>query len=518
MAVRKIFFNGKVLTQDEQLPEATAFIVEDGNFTKVGSDEEILSAKKSDDILIDLNKKFVIPGFNDAHIHIWKVGNLIHGMLDLRGVKSITEMQEMLSAYAAKNPQLNWIQARGFNEADFIEQRMPTKADLDAIPTDKPICVTRTCAHQIIVNTKALELAEIDIHTPVPKGGEMKLLADGTVAGHFTETAIGLIISKIPKYTAAELREMILAAQKQFLQYGITAATDPAVDRDLLQVYKQMDADGELIIRINAIPIRVPDGANKVYPNPEPYHSEHLVVNTVKFFADGGISGKTAALIEPYKNSNEHGVLRLEKNIFRQLAKESQDAGFMLATHAIGDAAIDMVIDVYTSIAPFNDKNLCHRIEHLGLPSHEHLEAMFKYHIAAIMQPIFISELGNNFLNYVPEHYLNYLYPVRSVLDYGVQLALSTDAPVVKSYHPLYNIHAALYRSTNNGITISPQQKITLAEALYAYTMGSAKVTGAHQKMGSITSGKWADFTVLNSFDPHPDQVEQTYIAGNPQL
>ena len=121
----------------------------------------------------------------------------------------------------------------------------------------------------------------------MPSGGEMKLLSDGTVAGHFTETAISLILTKISKYTKAELREMILAAQHQLLQYGVTAATDPAVDRDLLEVYKTMDAAGELKLRINAIPIRVPDGASKVYPNPEHYRSKHLTVNTVKFFADG---------------------------------------------------------------------------------------------------------------------------------------------------------------------------------------------------------------------------------------
>jgi predicted amidohydrolase YtcJ len=515
---KTIFYNGKVLTQDTQLPYATAFIVEQEKISDVGDDDTILSLQLPDDILVDLENNFVIPGFNDAHIHIWKVGNMITHMLDLRGVPSIKKMLTLIQEYADNNSQLSWIQGRGFNEADLLEKRMPTKADLDTLNISKPICLTRTCAHQIVVNEFAMRAAGIQNDTKVPAGGEMKLDADGNPNGHFTETAIGLILSKIPKYTAAELRAMILAAQEQFISYGITAATDPAVDRDLLEVYKQMDAAGELKIRINAVPIRVPDGANKVYPNPEHYYSDHLVVNTVKFFADGGISGKTAALTQPYLNTNEQGVLRLEKNTFHELALESQTAGFQIATHAIGDAAVKMVIDVYSEIAATNHQQLRHRIEHLGLPDADDLERMYQHQITAVMQPIFIKELGNNFILYVPEHFLNRLYPLRSVLDYGIVLALSTDAPVVKNYHPLTNISAAVKRKTNSGKTLAEPQQINLDEAIYAYTMGSAIAGNCADTLGSISKHKFADFIVLDGFDDANNRIKQTYIGGKPCL
>jgi len=512
---RKIFYNGKVLTQDSELPEATAFIVEDGIFTQVGNDEAMLALSSDADELINLHNQFVIPGFNDAHIHIWKVGNLITHMLDLRGVKSIAEMQHKILAYANQNPNLSWIQARGFNEVDFDVPKMPNKLDLDILNLDRPICVTRTCAHQIIVNTKALEIAEINVDTISPNGGEIKYLEDDTLAGHFTETAIGLILRVIPKYTHAELREMVLAAQKQFLTMGITAATDPAVDRDLLEVYKQMDKAGELKIRINAIPIRVPDGALKAYPNPDKYASQHLIVNTVKFFADGGLSGKTAALFHPYKNTNNHGVLRLDEDTFLALAQSSQAAGFRIATHAIGDAAIEMVLNVYDKIAAENVNLINHRIEHLGLPSMEHLAKMQRLNISAVMQPVFISELGNNFINYLNADYLSNLYPVRSVIDSGVLLALSTDAPVVKQYNPIACVMAAMSRKTNSGILIGENQHITLNEALYAYTMGSAIAGGQDNWIGSITKGKFADFLTLTAL-PGTEPIElETYIEGH---
>lgn len=511
---RKIFFNAKVLTQDKMMPEADAFIVEEDKFIAVGDTSAILAQQSADDILIDLEGNYVIPGFNDAHIHIWKVGNLMTNMLDLRGVESIKVMQEKIAAYAEKNPQLSWIQARGFNEANFTEKRFPTKADLDAIGINKPICVTRTCAHQIIVNSIALIISGIDEHTAVPSGGEMKRLPDGTVAGHFTETAISLILTKIPKYTKAELREMILAAQHQLIQYGMTAATDPAVDRDLLEVYKSMDAAGELQLRVNAIPIRVPDGASKVYPNPEHYQSKHLTVNTVKFFADGGLSGKTAALIRPYKNENSFGVLRLSNEQFHQLAAESQQAGFKIATHAIGDAAIKMVLDVYTSISSENTTGLRHRIEHLGFPDQHDLQTMQQLGVIAVMQPLFITELGNNFIQYIDSDYLNHVYPVRDVLNADVTVAFSTDAPVVKQFDPLQTILAAITRKTIQGDVIAGNQSISFQEALYAHTMGSAKAANQESVMGSIEAGKFADFVVLNNLEPKSAKILHTYIAG----
>ncbi|MBK7567845.1 MAG: amidohydrolase [Chitinophagales bacterium] len=506
----KIFFNGKILTQDKQNPKASAFAIKNGKFIAVGDDKNILELKSPQTLLIDLHNKTVLPGFNDAHIHVWKVGNLLTSLLDLRGIKSLGEMQDKLKDYAHNNPQLEWILARGFNEALFPDKKMPDKFDLDKIITDRPVCITRTCAHQIIVNSKALEFCNIVTDTKVPQGGEIKLLPDGSLAGHFTETAIGLILSKIPKYNKIQLREMILAAQDKLIECGITAATDPAVEKDLIEVYKEMDRNGELKIRINIFPIRVPDGINKVYPLPEKYRSDLLNIDTVKFFADGGLSGKTAAMKKPYKNSNESGVLRIEKETFKKLALESQDAGFRIAVHAIGDSAIEMVLNVLEEIAPFNRSKINHRIEHVGFPSQYDLKRMADLNISAVMQPIFIYELGKNFRQNLSEEYLNKIYPVKSIIQRGINVAFSTDAPVVVNFDPLFNINSAMNRIDDRGNKLSADQKVTFEEGVFAYTMGSAIASGYSEKLGSIEINKYADFVVLQD----EQKVYSTFVNG----
>lgn len=511
MVPEKIFFNANILTQDTAQPVASAFAVADGKILAVGDTDSICQLSASNCQLIDLQHATVLPGFNDAHIHIWKVGNLMTYMLDLRGVQSIDEMQQRLSAYAKQNPELPWIQARGFNEVLFPDKRMPNKLDLDAVINDRPVSVIRTCAHQVIVNSKALVTAGISNQTPAPSGGEIKLLSDGTLAGHFTETALGLVMDKIPPFNAEEYRRMILAAQDELLKVGITSASDPAVMPDLLEVYKSMDRNNELKIRVNAIPIRVPDGAIHALALPAHYNTEHLKIDTVKFFSDGGLSGKTAAMKHPYRNSNDQGVLRLTKDFFLPLALEAQENNFRIATHAIGDAAIDMVLEVYHEISSRNNNQISHRIEHLGLPSAANLELMHQLQVSAVMQPIFIYELGKNFRQYLSDEYLSRVYPARSVLNHQINLSLSTDAPVVKDFNPLTGLRAATDRKDSDGNEIAAHEKISIKEAIYGYTMGSAEANGDEQDRGSISPGKWADFIVL---DEDPTKLSASEITN----
>ncbi|MEO6167702.1 MAG: amidohydrolase [Chitinophagales bacterium] len=522
IVAEKIFFNGNILTQDIMQPVVSAFAIAEGKIIGVGDNDSICQMSTPSCQLIDLQNSTVLPGFNDAHIHIWKVGNLITYMLDLRGVQSIDEMQQRLSDYANKNPDLQWIQARGFNEVLFPGKRMPNKLDLDAVISDRPVCVIRTCAHQVIVNSQALATIGISNQTPATPGGEIKLMPDGSLAGHFTETALGLVMDKIPPYNVAQYRRMILAAQDECLKVGITSATDPAVMPDLLEVYKSMDRNKELKIRVNAIPIRVPDGAMRALPLPAHYNTEHLKIDTVKFFSDGGLSGKTAAMKHPYRISNDHGVLRLTKDFFKQLALEAQENNFRIATHAIGDAAIDMVLEVYQEISSRNSNQIRHRIEHLGLPSAANLEMMHQLKVSAVMQPIFIYELGKNFRQYLSDEYLGRVYPARSVLNHQINLSLSTDAPVVKDFNPVTGLRAATDRKDSDGNAIAENEKISIQEAIYGYTMGSATANGDEQNRGSISPGKHADFILfdnnlakLSQQEITPCKLLATYIAGN---
>lgn len=512
--INLIVYNANVLTQDKQLPVAEAFAVTDGKIIAVGTNNEILALQQPNTKLIDANNKTVLPGFIDAHIHIWKVGNLKTFLLDLRGVSSIEEMQDKLSDFIKRNPGNGWIQARGFNEVNMKEQRLPTKEDLDIITTQRPLYIIRTCAHIGIANSKAIELSNITAQTPIPPGGEIRLASDGEPNGIFTETALGVITNNIPVYSSDDYALMIKAAEEELLSYGITAATDPAVMPDLLDSYNKLERENKLRIRINALPIRVPDGSENILPVPAKYFSDKLQVNIVKFFSDGGLSGMTAAMNKPYKNSISTGVLRLTAPFFYPLAEEAAAKGFGIATHAIGDKAIEIVLNVYEKIRT-HYKEIILRIEHLGLPSAIHLQKMKELNIHCVSQSIFLKELGKNFAMYLEEERLSRTYPYRSVLDAGINLSLSSDAPVVKDFNPITGIKAAIFRKDNEGNILGTNEKISLQEAIYAYTMGSAKANDSEAFNGSIEVGKKADFLLLNKkLNDTITEDENLYVAS----
>ena len=494
-------------------------LINENIISAVGKYEDLKVFIKSDTQIIDAAGKTIMPGFNDSHIHIWKVGNLKTFMLDVRGVESKEEMLELMTIYDKQNPHLKWITARGFNEASWKEKELPTKVDLDTISTIKPIYLIRTCAHIAVCNSLALEISGINTLTKVPEGGTIIMGNDQEPNGIITETSLGLVVNKIPPYSIEDLKIMIRACRDEMYSYGITAATDPAVDPMLIQAYKEMNEDNGLGFRLNILPIILPDGSEQPYPIPSKFNSDFLNINTVKFFADGGLSGKTAALKKTYKNSREKGVLRLNKIQYYNLCRQCMQKGLGIATHAIGDAAIEMVIEIYSKL---NKKypSLIKRIEHLALPEKKHLEAMAVNNIACNMQTIFLDELGKNFIQYLDDDYLNQCYPVRSVLAQSILLALSSDAPVVKNFNPLKGIAAAINRKSKEGIEIGKNQNITVKEALRAYTISAAKISDEN-RFGSLQIGQLADFIILNKnplttdiLDFDKIKVVSTYVNG----
>ena len=496
-----------------------AIAINKNKIEAVGKFEELQSLIDSSTQIINAHGKTLMPGFNDSHIHIWKVGNLKTFMLDLRGVKSLDEMLSMLADYSRQYPDVVWVTARGFNEAAWKDARLPTKDDLDKVIKHKPVYIIRTCAHIAVANTKALELSGITSNTIVPEGGEMQTNSYGQPNGIFSETALGLITKHIPPYTKTELKQMVKAAREEMYSCGITAATDPAVDPLLLEAYYEMHEANELGFRLNAIPIILPDGGENPYPIPSKFSSDFFNVNTVKFFSDGGLSGKTSALKRHYKNSNEQGILRLKKEQYSNLCKAAMANDLGIATHAIGDAAIEFVIDMYKELNK-SFPNVIKRIEHLGLPEEKHLRDMAENNIATSMQTIFISELGKNFIKYLDEDYLDRCYPVKSVLQHGILTALSSDAPVVKDFNPLKGTQAAVTRKTNEGEIIAAHESISIEEALKAYTFSASAINNTSQ-FGSLQKGMLADFILLdkNPLTVSPEEltsikVKKTFVDG----
>jgi hypothetical protein len=517
-----VFYNGVIHTMDKANPTAQAVVVVKDKIRQVGP-LDVFETMPRGATYIDLEGRTLIPGFNDAHVHIWKLGLLLTAQVDARRAAA-PDIPAIIAAFRAKASRLppgTWLTGRGYNEAELPEGRHPTRHDLDQASPDHPIALTRTCGHMIVANTRALELAGITAETPAPPGGVIVLDEGGGLTGLLQETAMGLLTRAIPEPDDAAMGYAIREALFHQLRLGITSATDPLLTPSHVRVYRALDEGGDLAVRVNGLPIRRPDGGTETLPLPEKYLSDTLRIDTVKFFADGGLSGATAAVSVPYKLTGTHGVLRFEREELLELMWEAHSNGYRIAAHAIGDVAIEQVIGIYEELHRRLPNGLRHRIEHLGLPKESHLWRCRALGVIAVPQTVFLPALGTTFRRYLPDYYLTGCYPVSAMLDAELTVALSSDAPVVPDDNPLLGIKAAIDRKDGNGDPIAPDQRITPYEALYAYTMGGAIASGDADNRGSLTPGKWADMIVLSG-DPlaaPPDellniQVDQTYVGG----
>ena len=467
---------------------------------------------------VDLGGGTVVPGFDDAHAHIYKVGHLLTSMLDLRGVPSMAALRARLREV----PGDGWLQGRGFNEAAMAERKMPDRHDLDAACPQRPVFLTRTCGHIAVANTLALRLAGVTAATADPAGGAVVRDLHGEPTGVLHETAMGLVSGRIPPPTADEYESMILAAARRHLAMGITSATDAGVTLDILDVYRRLEARGALPYRVNVMALRRPLGHDVTLPLPETFKSDFLRVDTVKLIGDGGLSGATAALRQPYRHLSHGdgccGLLRLDADGIVALGADAVAAGLRLAVHAIGDAAIDACLDAFERLGPMP---LAPRIEHFGLPDAAQLARARALGVIAVPQPIFVKSLGVNFRACLAEPMLERAYPLADVLAAGLGVALSSDAPVVADERPLLGIEAAVLRRDDEGVAIAPEQAVDVETALRGYTLGGAMASGDETVRGTLTPGRWADFAVLSDdlLTVEPErlsslEVWSTWVAG----
>jgi predicted amidohydrolase YtcJ len=331
---------------------------------------------------------------------------------------------------------------------------------------------------------------------------------------------MSLVANHIPEPSHAEYEEAILAGARHQLSLGITSATEAGVGPPLLEVYRALDARGALPYRVNVMALRRPLGGPETLPLPERFVSDFLRVDTIKILADGGLSGATAALRSPYRDGCGCGVLRVGRDELVELTRDAHINGIRIGVHAIGDAAIDIVLDAYEALASITPGPR-HRLEHFGLPDPAQLARAAALGAIAVPQAVFIRSLGKNFRRYLPDPLLARAYPIRGMIAAGLVTALSSDAPVVADDSPLLGIQAAVLRLDDEGFCIAGDQAISLEQAIYAYTMGGALASGDDANRGSLSPGKWADMAVLSS-DPRlaaPEaltdiRVEATILAG----
>ncbi|MFT5196693.1 MAG: putative amidohydrolase YtcJ, partial [Candidatus Promineifilaceae bacterium] len=501
-------------------PTAEAVLVDDaGRIAGVG---RLADLQHDSAEIIDLHGRTLIPGFNDAHTHVSWLGMQLTLWVDARQHVSpdIPTIIERYRVWAADKPAGTWVNGMGYNEALLPEGRHLTYADLDQASIEHPLFLIRSCGHVGVANSLALELAGISAETPDPPGGIIVRDADGRPTGQLQETAMTLVQHLIPEPTTEEKKQAIEACCQYLLTLGVTAATDPDVMPEWLDIYREMDAADQLSIRLNMLVSR--RSGDRIVPLPEKSVSDRLRCDSVKFFADGGMTSATAAISIPFRETGTKGVLIFETEVLADLMWEAHSNGFRIATHANGDVALEQVIGVYELVSQREPRpDLRHRIEHLALPTDDHLRRCADLGVMVATQTVFLSAMGATFRRYMPEVFYERAYGVRAMQAAGITVALSTDAPVVPDSNPFLGLKAAIDRHDHAGNVLGAEQGISAEAALKAYTLTGAVLSGDEANFGSIEVGKWADLAVLNG-DPVTTpvaemlslQAVQTYVAG----
>lgn len=523
-----IFYNAQIITLDPAQPRAQAMAVAGEKILKVGSNEDILPLASNDTKTHDLDGQVVVPGFNDSHMHLINLGQGLDGV-DLTQARSNVELVQLGQKYVHKNQSKKWILGRGFNEETFKSKELPTKWDLNQISQDLPVFFYRVCGHIAIVNSKALELAGIDNNTPNPPGGGIdREQNSGEPTGVLRETAIELVTKLIPSPSVSDLKRFISIASNEAARLGLTTVQSNDLHgtrtmQNRLEAYRQLDEAGELPIRVELQATMPTVEDLRAYLDlweDNPKLSSKVTLGPLKLFTDGSLGGRTAALTYPYADTPDTmGMPIFTQEELDQLVMIAAKANLQVAIHAIGDRAIDMVMDSYekakTTIPTWTKRP---RIIHAQITRYDQLERMAKLDIVADIQPIFVPTDLHFVEQRVGAKNAEHTYAWKTMNKLGVHTAGGSDTPV-EHCNPLWGMHAAITRQDRTGYPEqgwNPGERLTAEEALTIFTAGSAYAAHEEEVKGTLSPGKLADFVVLpadpTKMDPN-DLLEMKVIA-----
>lgn len=506
-----LFTNATFLTMGPEHPRAEALLARDGRIAAIGARADVERHARRARV-VDLEDQIVIPGFNDSHCHILSFG-LDLGRVDVSPERatSIEEIERLVSERAEQTAQDEWIQGRGYNQHLLVEERHPTREELDRAAPGRPVVLWHTSGHVLTASSRALELAGISQHTASPSGGEIERDERGRPTGLLKEApAMNLLADAIPRITHEEGRAAIIRAMQAMARQGITSASDAATGRDdldaELRMYRDAAESGNLPGRITLMPQIVfiaPPGSDTVTEAGDldvGKRQEWLRVGPTKIFSDGAMSTLTAALREPYEGTDTTGILIWEPDVLDDMVGRAHRAGWQIAVHAIGDRAIEVVLDAYAKAlerTPRSDHR--HRIEHCMMADSDLVERMHELGVLPSLQPD-IFRLGDGYITALGIDRASQLIPVALFKRLGVPVAFSSDRPVVPG-DPLACILDAMERRTPAGVVLGPEHRVSAEDAIWSYTAGGAHVTHTERSIGRLKSGMLADLAVL-SRDP----------------
>jgi predicted amidohydrolase YtcJ len=476
-----------------------AIAVAGGKILAVGTNMQIQELKGPKTQVIDLGGHFVMPGFNDAHVHLGS-GGFEKLNVNLIGCKSLDEMKQRIAARAKTAGSGEWIQGRGWDHTLWAKAETPTRADIDAVTGDHPAIFGRVDGHIAIANTAALKAAGITAQTPDPHGGKIDRDEKGEPTGILRETAMGAVFSKIPPPTAAQRRRAAELALADAASHGITSAQDNSDWEDFL-TYEQMEKEGKLTLRIAEwLPFDAP--VEELQKKRAHHQGSDSMLHTtmLKGFMDGSLGSRTAAMLAPYNDDPKNaGIPRYEQEPLDQKAADRAKAGFQLGFHAIGDRGARMALDAFAYGMQKSDKrDFRFRIEHDQVIAPEDFQKFRNLGVIASVQPNHLLTDMNWAESHIGAERAKHSYPWREFLSGSIPLAFGTDYPV-EPITPFRGLYAAVTRKNEAGTKeYFPEQKLTMDEAIAAYTTGSAYAEFEETKKGQLQPGMLADLVVLD--------------------
>ncbi len=496
-----VLTNGNIYTVDVRLGRVEAIAITRGKIAAVGTTEEMQHWVGPETKVIDLEGKFVLPGFNDAHTHLANAGQ---GSLsvNVEGTRSVADFQERIRARLSEFEPGTWVVGRGWDHSLWEENRMPTRADLDEVSTSHPMFFTRVDGHSAVANSLALERAGITRSSEQPEGGEIVRDADGEPTGWLKENATGLVSGLIPAPTSEQRKRGLLLALAEAARYGVTSVQDNSSWEDFLAL-RELKQEGKLTLRVTEwLPFDAPLNRLEEMRKEGGATDPWLKTGALKGVTDGSGGSLSAAMLEPFANAPDNrGILLYDPEQLKKMVVDRDAAGFQIALHAIGDRANRVALDAFEAALKINKRrNARHKIEHAQFVHRDDFARFKELDVLASMQPCHLladmrwapTILGSE------REYEG--YAVGTMRKAGARLAFGTDYPV-EHINPLRGLYAAVTREFEDGGPEGgwlPGEKVSLEEAIRAYTLGSAFAEFEERRKGTLSPGKFADLIVLS--------------------
>jgi len=493
---------------------AEALAVLGDRILAVGARDQVMKLKGPETKIVDLDGRFVMPGFNDAHMHLASAG-LEKMNVDLVGAKTLDEFRERLRAKVEAAGPAEWVIGRGWDETLWPVKVLPTRWDLDEVSDKHPVYLERIDGHIGVANTRALQLASITVASRDPEGGRIDRDDAGTPNGILRETAREAMHAVIPKPTHDKRRQAIEMALADLASHGITSAQDNSQWEDF-QVYEELEHEGKLTARISEwLPFDDSIADLNRKRSSHPASDNILHTGMLKGFMDGSLGSKTAALLEPYSDDPKNtGLPQYEAAKLNAMTKERVLAGYQIGFHAIGDKGVQLALDAFAEAEKaaketkvkaadggnvnVNNNDYRLRIEHAQVTTAQQILRFKDLKVIASMQPSHLLTDMNWAESRLGPKRAEHSYAWAEFLRRGVVLAFGTDYPV-EPVTPFRGLYSAVTRMSEDGKkSYYPAQKLNIEQAIAAYTAGAAFAEFAEKQKGKLEAGMLADFVVLD--------------------